>query len=166
MTTSRRTRRSALAAAALVATAGTTLALTQVAAADQPLRLATVSVDGADTGIDLGTPGLSPGDTDVFLDDVQRSGQTIGAEAGRCTVVIVSDSRLVAACTATLMLPEGQLAVEGVNDEDPQVGPTGFVWAVTGGTGRYAAARGEVVGTFRPDTGSDTDTVDLEVRLR
>jgi hypothetical protein len=151
-----------LAVAALLAAGGTTLAVIPAAAADQPLRLATVAVPDRDTGLDLGAPGLSAGDTEVFLDDVQRRGQTVGTEAGSCTITSVSASRLVAACTATLLLPEGQLTFQGVNDENPAVGPTSFLWAVTGGTGRYAGATGEVTGTFRPGT----DTVDLNVRFR
>jgi hypothetical protein len=158
--------RMALAATVLLGSTGATLPARPSSAGDHPLRLATIAVADRDTGIDVGASGLSAGDTETFLDDVQRNGQTVGAEAGSCTIITVSDSRLVAACTATLMLPEGQLTLQGVNDEDPRIGPTGFVWAVTGGTGRYATARGELVGTFRPAAGGDADVVDLEVRLR
>jgi len=54
------------------------------------------------------------------------------------------------------------LTAQGAAEEDPREGPAGFRWTVTGGTGRYRGAGGEVVGTFRPDS----DVVDLEVRLR
>jgi hypothetical protein len=53
------------------------------------------------------------------------------------------------------------LVVQGAGEENPQLGPTGFRWAVTGGTGTYRGASGEAIGTFRPNT----DTVDIEVRL-
>jgi hypothetical protein len=162
VTLSRSTRRTALAAAVLTAGATSALAVLPSAAADQPLRLATVAVPDRNTDLDLGEPGPSAGDTQVFLDDVQRNHRTIGTSAGSCTIATISETRLVVACTATLTLPEGSLTVQGAGDEDPTVGPTGYVWAVTGGTGRYAAARGEVAGTFRPGT----DIVDLEVRLR
>lgn len=155
------THRTALAAAVVLAGAGTALAVAP-ASADETLRLVTVAVPDRNTDLDLGEPGPSTGDTQVFLDDVQRDGETVGTTAGSCTVTALSETRLAVACTATLTLPEGSLTIQGAGDEDPAVGPTGFTWAVTGGTGRYAGAGGEVTGTFRPDT----DTVDLEVRLR
>jgi len=157
-----RTRRTALAAAVLLAGAGTALAVVPTAAADPTLRLTTVAVPDRNTDLDLGAPGPSAGDAQVFADDLQRDGRTIGTSTGSCTIATLSESRLVVACTATLTLPNGQITTQGVADEDPSQGPTGFTWAVTGGTGRYAGADGEVVGTFRPGT----DVVDLEVRLR
>jgi hypothetical protein len=162
VTLSRSARRTALTAAVLTAGAASALAVLPSAAADQPLRLTTMAVPDRNTDLDLGEPGPSAGDTQVFVDDVQRNHRTIGTSAGSCTILSLSDIRLVGTCSATVTLPEGSLTVQGAFDEDPQVGPTGFVWAVTGGTGRYATARGEVVGTFRPGT----DIVDVEVRLR
>jgi allene oxide cyclase-like protein len=146
----------------LVAGAASALAVLPAAAADQPLHLTTVAVPDRNTDLDLGDPGPSAGDTQVFLDDVQRDGRTVGTSAGSCTVTTISESRLAAACSATLLLPEGSLTTQGAFDEDPATGPAGYTWAVTGGTGSYAGAAGEVVGTFR----AGTDTVDLEVRLR
>jgi hypothetical protein len=162
MTVSRPARRTAVAAAVLIAGAASALAVLPTADAHQSLRLVTIAVPDRNTDLDLGAPGPSAGDANVFVDDVQRDGRTVGTSAGSCTIATISDSRLVGACTATVTLPEGSLTVQGAFDEDPQVGPTDFVWAVTGGTGRYATARGDVSGTFRPGT----DITDLEVRLR
>ena len=159
MTTSRPTL---LIGTVLVAGAASALAVLPAAAADQPLHLTTVAVPDRNTDLDLGQPGPSAGDTQVFLDDVQRDGRTVGTSAGSCTLTTISDTQLAGACTATLILPEGSLTTQGAFDEDPATGPAGYTWAVTGGTGRYAEAAGEVVGAFRPGT----DTVDLEVRLR
>ncbi len=159
MTTSRPTL---LIGTVLVAGAASALAVLPAAAADQPLHLTTVAVPDRNTDLDLGQPGPSAGDTQVFLDDVQRDGRTVGTSAGSCTLTTISDTRLAGACTATLILSEGSLTTQGAFDEDPATGPAGYTWAVTGGTGRYAEAAGEVVGAFRPGT----DTVDLEVRLR
>ncbi len=156
-----RTRRIAVAAAVLLAGAGTALAVVPTATADPTLRLTTVAVPDRNTDLDLGEPGPSAGDAQVFLDDVQRDGETIGTNAGSCTITTITETRLAVHCTATLTLPEGQITLQGAAEEDPGVGPTGFTWAVTGGTGRYAGAGGEVVGSFRPDS----DVVDLEVRL-
>jgi hypothetical protein len=155
-------RRTALTAAVLTAGAASALAVLPSAAADQPLRLTTVAVPDRNTDLDLGEPGPSIGDTQVFLDDVRRKGRTVGSSAGSCTIVALSESRLSGACATTLTLPQGSLTVQGAFDEDPAAGPTGFVWAVTGGTGRYMGATGEVTGTFRPGT----DMVDLDIRLR
>ncbi len=159
MTTSRPTL---LIGTVLVAGAASALTVLPAAAADQPLHLTTVAVPDRNTDLDLGQPGPSAGDTQVFLDDVQRDGRTVGTSAGSCTLTTISDTRLAGACTATLILSEGSLTTQGAFDEDPATGPAGYTWAVTGGTGRYAEAAGEVVGAFRPGT----DTVDLEVRLR
>ena len=161
MSPTHRTRRVALTAAVLLAGAAAAVAVVPAASADQTLRLTTVAVPDRNTDLDLGEPGLSAGDTQVFLDDVQRGGRTVGTSAGSCTVTAVSESRLAVVCTATLTLPEGTLTLQGVGDEDPTVGPTGFEWAVTGGTGRFADAGGELTGTFRPGT----DVVDVEIRL-
>ncbi|WP_138732051.1 allene oxide cyclase barrel-like domain-containing protein [Modestobacter excelsi] len=160
MTLSRRTRGITLTTAAL-AGAGSLLVAVPAAAHDNPLRLTTVAVPDRNTDLDLGAPGPSAGDGQVFLDDVQRDGETVGTSAGSCMLAVFTETRLVGACTATLTLPEGTITTQGASDENPSVGPTRFVWAVTGGTGRYAGAGGEVTGTFRPGT----DIVDLEIDL-
>ncbi|WP_448616220.1 allene oxide cyclase barrel-like domain-containing protein [Modestobacter sp. URMC 112] len=161
MTLSRRTRTITLTAAVL-AGAGSLLVAVPAAATDDPLRLTTVAVPDRNTDLDLGEPGPGAGDAQVFLDDVQREGETVGTSAGSCTLTVFTETRLVGICTATLMLPEGTISTQGAFDEDPSAGPGGFVWAVTGGTGDYAGAGGEATGTFRPDT----DIVDWEIDLR
>jgi hypothetical protein len=159
MSPSRRTLAAAVALAAVGA--GTAVALAPAAGADETLRLTTVAT--ASTDLDLGEPGPGPGDTQVFLDEVRRDGRVVGGMTGSCTVAVFTEQRLVAACTATLLFDDGSsITTQGAGDEDPQVGPTDFRWAVTGGTGRYRAAEGEFVGTFVPDS----DTVQVVVRLR
>ncbi len=155
-------RRTVLTTAAVLAGAGSLLVAVPAAATDDPLRLTTVAVPDRNTDLDLGEPGPSAGDAQVFLDDVQRDGETVGTNAGSCTLTVYTEKRLVGICTTTLRLPEGTTTTQGAFDEDPSVGPAGFVWAVTGGTGDYAGVGGEATGTFRPDT----DIVDWEVDLR
>jgi hypothetical protein len=41
-------------------------------------------------------------------------------------------------------LAEGEIVAQGLVTFDPAVGGTEFTWAITGGTGAYSAARGEV----------------------
>jgi hypothetical protein len=162
MTRIRRPRRLALVVAVVAATGtGATLLATAPAAADQTLRLTTIA--GQNTDLDLGEPGFSTGDTQVFVDDVQRGGRSVGSSVGSCTIASLAETRLVVHCVATLRFDDAtSITAQGVNVENPQEGPGSFRWAVTGGTGRYRGAGGELVGTFRPGT----DIVDVEVRLR
>ena len=156
-------RRTAVAAAALTtAAAGTALALALApsAAADQTLRLTTANPQNTD--LDLGEPGFSVGDTQVFVDELRRNGRVVGHSSGSCTISSLSETRLVGSCASTLSFDDGSsLTTQGSFEENPQVGPRDFRWAVTGGTGRHRGAGGEVVGRFVPNT----DTVELVVRL-
>ena len=162
MTTPRSVRRPLLVVTALLAAAGTTLAAVPSADADQSLRFSTVKVSANSTEIDEGPAGSSAGDGEIFVDDVQRRGRSIGNQAGACTLALVSKARLVSLCSTTISLPAGSLTTQGSFDENPSEGPAGLRWAVTGGTGRYAGAAGEAVGSFRPSS----DIVDWEIRLR
>jgi hypothetical protein len=162
MSIPRSPRRAALAATVLLAGTAAVVAVAPAASADQPLRLTTVKVADQSTELDLGAPGFSTGDTEIFVDEVQRRGQAVGSAAGSCTLALVSETRLVGLCTTTILLPEGTITTQGAFDENPQQGPEGYRWAVTGGTGRYAGADGEAIGTFRPDS----DIVDVVVHLR
>jgi hypothetical protein len=157
-----RFRRPVLVAATVAALGtGATLLVTAPAAADQTLRLTTIA--GQNTDLDLGEPGFSTGDTQVFEDDVHRNGRSVGSAVGSCTIASLAETRMVVHCVATLAFDDGSsITAQGAGVENPQEGPDGFRWAVTGGTGRYRGAGGEAVGTFRPGT----DIVDVEVRLR
>ncbi|WP_138759476.1 allene oxide cyclase barrel-like domain-containing protein [Modestobacter altitudinis] len=160
--TTRRTRRAAT-TATLVAVLGgcITLAATTAADADDTLRLTTVV--GTNTDLDLGDAGPSAGDVQAFRDDVLRNGQVVGYTTGSCQVTEFGETRLVVACTATVVFADGSMiTTQGASQEDPAVGPRGFEWAVTGGTGRYTGVGGTVTGEFVPDT----DRVDLTIRLR
>src|SRR3954466_9762421 len=112
---------------AVLAGAGSLLVAVPAAAHDHSLILTTIAAHNTD--LDLGDPGPSAGDTQVFLDDVQRDGETVGTSAGSCTLTLFTESRLVGACSATLTLPRGTITAQGAFDEDPRVGPSGFVWA-------------------------------------
>lgn len=155
-----RTRRTAVLGTALAAGAGMVLTVAPSAAADQTLRLTTTNPQNTD--LDLGAPGPSAGDAQVFVDEVRRNGRLVGSSSGVCTLTSMSETRFVASCATTLSFSDGSsLVTQGVFDENPQVGPTGFRWAVTGGTGKYRGVSGEAVGTFVPNT----DTVELVIRL-
>ena len=95
-------------------------------------------VNGRDKMIDLNGRGPSPGDQIVFRADlVNRSGNRVGFDIGQCTLNFNNQ----AYCSATFnLVGRGQIIGEG------RVSPTapGGVFAITGGTGNFQNARGEV----------------------
>jgi hypothetical protein len=90
------------------------------------------------TIIDVGPRGDSPGDTIVFTDDlVDQAGRRIGRDQARCTIMFRDD----VLCDASFVIAgSGQLLVHGV----------GLTFAVTGGTGEFRKARGQMQETFLP----------------
>ncbi len=85
---------------------------------------------------------------------LNRRGRTIGSDAATCTRLF-DESWL---CTGTYKLPGGRLMVQLL-----QPGPTGaYDQAITGGTGRFARARGTVTVDQRPDG----DRFRFKVRVR
>jgi hypothetical protein len=92
--------------------------------------------------VDLGTAGFSTSDQFVFTNDLKRDGQTVGEDGGTCTVTrIAADGQTTLHCLGTNSLPGGQISVQGLTSPGKP-----FVFAITGGTGRYSDARGEVFG--------------------
>jgi hypothetical protein len=95
--------------------------------------------------VDNAPAGDSAGDLLIFAERlVDRRGRRIGSDAASC--VRLFDSRSL--CTATYRLPGGRLMVQLL-----QPGLTGsrtYVQAITGGTGRFASARGTVSVAQRP----------------
>jgi hypothetical protein len=87
--------------------------------------------------VDNAPSGDSPGDMLVFTEKLFNSrGKQIGTDAASC-VRLFDVSSL---CTGTYKLPGGRLMVQLL-----QPGPTGsYDQAITGGTGRFAGARGTV----------------------
>jgi hypothetical protein len=98
------------------------------------------------TDFDLDKNGqYSQGDLHTFAGDLFRHGKKIGTDGGSCTVLRFERPSVTAQCVATLSLPKGQVTVQGlVAFTDP--GKVRFVHAVTGGTGAYRTAHGELVG--------------------
>lgn len=98
----------------------------------------------ADEFLDFGAPGPSTGDQIVFADTLKRDGRNAGEDGGSCTVTTVDGyDSLTANCVATLRLHRGQITVQGLvtfNDE----GDRPFTVAITGGTGAYRGASGEM----------------------
>jgi len=147
----------ALGAAAIL---GATLAV-PASAGEDGLTIRYLSTNSNNTDIDLGPPGFSVGNMQVFTNDAVRNGKKIGYEAGECQIVLLTDTRLAAHCVVTLVLADGELTAQGVFQENLAEGPKGVRWAITGGTGRYRGAAGEAVGEFVPNT----DDVNVTIRL-
>lgn len=88
--------------------------------------------------VDLGSAGTSQGDVLVFSVRLlsHGGGDPVGHVVGHCTVIDPASTASV--CEAITTLHGGSLALQGIFH------PGGVSkFAVTGGTGRYAAARGE-----------------------
>jgi hypothetical protein len=110
------------------------------------LRL--VAKEVAFTDVDLGDNGFSQGDQVAFTNDLLSNGTKVGEDGGVCTAVRLTDVSATFQCNGTNALPGGQIAVQGLvtygpGDEELKQDPYSF--AITGGTGKYRAARGEVV---------------------
>ena len=95
-----------------------------------------------------GRPSL--GDTIVFSDSLVAGRKRVGRQGGTCP--IVSMTPVLTNCTGTIALAGGQITIGGLTSQAPRK-----ALAVTGGTGRYRDARGEVtLVEFGDDRGSLT----------
>ena len=99
--------------------------------------------------VDNAPTGDSPGDMLVFTEQLFDShGKRIGGDAATCVRLFDATSL----CTGLYKLPGGQVMVQLL-----QPGPTGtYDQAITGGTGRFAGARGTV--TVAQQSGGDRFT--------
>jgi allene oxide cyclase len=91
-----------------------------------------------DATTDTGAPGDSAGDVLTFANDVfdGADAHKVGTDQGYCVRVVAGSSY---ECTWTTTLAGGQITVAG-----PFLDAGDSTLAVTGGTGRYAAARGSM----------------------
>lgn len=121
------------------------------------LRLTTVPIQ--QTQLDLGDTGFSPGDQEVFTDDVFRDGNKVGRLTGFAQITFVAENSFSAQLVTTLTLPRGSITLHGAFTEDPSVGPRGVLLAITGGTSAYRTAHGQAR-TEVTETGSNI-TLDL-----
>jgi hypothetical protein len=96
--------------------------------------------------VDLGQSGFSTSDQFVFTNDLKRDGQKVGEDGGTCTVTRITPGgtpggAVTLHCLGTNSLPGGQISVQGLTSPGKP-----FVFAITGGTGRYSDAQGQVFG--------------------
>jgi hypothetical protein len=126
---------------------GTSRSAPTAASASRAQRIRLVEIQRGNTQLDLGKRGFSPGDRQTITSDLERPK---GGAAGRldddCAITAVG-KRAGAVCNFVISLPGGQLTGEFFQSFGPG-GEPGKLQAITGGTGRYARARGEIrVGT-------------------
>ena len=131
----------AIAAAGIVAFAAN-------ASADQ---LIVVERAASDMVTDLGAKGDSVGDVLTFSNDIyDATNKTlVGHDNGWCVRTVAGQAW---ECFWTTLLEKGQITVEG-----PYYDTKDSVLAITGGTGAYASARGEMKLHARDDKGTEYD---------
>ncbi len=116
-----------------------------------PRTLTLVERATTDTVIDLGEQGDAIGDMIAFGNPVydQDNQRQVGTDQGGCVRAVPGQSY---ECAWTVILANGQLSVEGpFNDSGDSV------LAVTGGTGAYIGAQGEMALHARNADGTEYD---------
>ena len=100
-----------------------------------------------------GTAGDDVGNILTFANPVFNSADTkqVGTSQGSCVRITVGESW---ECSWTTFLKEGQITVQG-----PFYDTANSVLAITGGTGAYRNARGEMELKFHDPTGTKFDFV-------
>lgn len=108
---------------------------------------------------DIGPDGPSVGDRQVFSENLFKSGVKVGTDGVECVITRVTKNKtgkvtaVDSQCVGTLRLGRGQISVQGLlvfNFADPRP----FYLVVTGGTGIYKGATGEML--VEPDAVSET----------
>jgi hypothetical protein len=150
------------ATAACVLAAGGTVAAAAMSAddGDRDLRgrlhvLQVTRQDVENRFLDLdhsGSGSDSVGDINAFSADFYAGDVKVGIDGGTCTLV---RKPAIYHCVATNSLGQGQLTVMTLADFS-QTAPGHF--AITGGTGAYRGARGEVTYVDNPDPQRDDVT--------
>jgi hypothetical protein len=118
----------------------------------QVLRFLDKVAPGSNTDIDLGAPGFSAGNQQVFRDPLYQNGHRVGYAAGVGQVVALTSTTLTAQVVTTATLPTGTLTYQFAFTEILADGPPTVVHlAITGGTGTYRDARGQCLSKFIND---------------
>jgi allene oxide cyclase-like protein len=125
-----------------------TLAVVVVASAsgdDGKEEFTVVGTTVQDSDIDLPPEEeFSQGDQFVFTEDLSQDGK-VGSAGGVCTLVRLGpDESATFQCVATFSLEKGQLTIQGLVTFAEEETPAPFVLAITGGTGAFARAHGEL----------------------
>lgn len=114
-------------------------------------QLVVVERATSDSTLDLGAKGDSAGDVLTFSNEIyDKANKTkIGSDNGYCVRIVAGKSW---ECIWTLSLEKGQLTVEG-----PFLDAGDSMLSITGGSGMYANARGDMHLHARDAKGSEYD---------
>lgn len=97
--------------------------------------------------LDLGDAEYSRGDQYVFTNDLSRKGKKVGIDGGVCSVVrIEADGGSTLHCNGVNSLPGGQIITAGLVSYGPDEAfkKDPYYFGITGGTGKYRTAHGDV----------------------
>jgi hypothetical protein len=90
--------------------------------------------------LDLGKPGPSLGDTDVYSGNAIKDGRKVGRGGGSCQVIQLEGDSVTMQCVITMELDHGSVTMQSQWTR----GTSPLDMAITGGTGTYRKARGVV----------------------
>jgi hypothetical protein len=134
----------AVAALALAGTASADTAEKSHGSHDRTIRLVEANQELQPTFVDTGKPGPSVGDIVVARDEVLREdGSQAGTFRQTCTLVDLAGNPFTSTyeCAGSIALKDGTITMEGpFTPSQPE-----SVAAITGGSGRYSTAQGEIV---------------------
>jgi len=151
---------SAALAAAAIAVAIATTASGQTVTAHTAATLTFLSHDAHFQFIDVPPKGgdhkpPSEGDEFVIGGSLEHGGKSVGTSNLVCTITQPGDHG-VSTCAGMAIIPGGTLAIQGVS----YIAGNSDTYAITGGTGRYAGAKGTVASTQKGQ--ADQITVTLQ----
>ncbi|WP_431776776.1 allene oxide cyclase barrel-like domain-containing protein [Streptomyces cucumeris] len=89
---------------------------------------------------DVGARGLSVGDEFVYSDKLFQNGKQVGQDGSSCQVTKLVGEKITTNCVLSVQLPDGQLTAQSLWTK----GTDTVRMAVTGGTGAYRGATGEL----------------------
>lgn len=149
--TTRRFTRAALAATAATAVGFGVLALGQQSAVGAVADDDLIGRPAQERNVDVGRSGPSVGDRYVFSENLfDDDNDRVGRLAGSCDITLVKRKAngdpkdAMMQCLATFRLSDGQITVQGINWWSDET----LVLPVTGGSGAYDEASGEVTIQF------------------
>lgn len=105
---------------------------------DEKQVIRVVSITEEEEFLDLGTEGFSLGDEFVFSSTLRKGGRDVGRAGVVCTTTSLEHEE--AQCVATASFSDGQITAQGIIAGEPET----FVVPVTGGSGEFKGADGEV----------------------
>ncbi|WP_369174872.1 hypothetical protein AB5J49_46320 [Streptomyces sp. R28] len=89
---------------------------------------------------DVGEHGLSVGDEFIYADKLFQGGKQVGQDGSSCQVTELNGAKTSTNCVLSVQLPDGQLTAQSLWTKDTDT----VRMAVTGGTGAYRGATGEL----------------------